>query len=471
MLVALAGCSSPAASRARSARASHPRATNPSTPSTTTSGSAAAPAGESATRPVRQLSLTFTDPTRPDAGPPADAGPIGSDPDHDRVGAGHGDGALAAGGVRTGVRRLGRPVPAIARRPGPIGLGGGRAGVPRGVERPDRDPGRTRPGPGTVRPAVRGRPRAGGVRPGVVRLSGAVRPGPVALAGHSDGATAAAFAALSLSAGTCGGPAVEAVVAYSAKPVPIRAGASASVFAVTGTADVTNPPAADPRPVRRVPDPQLPVDQHRRRPRRPAHHLAPTRRHRSRGGRLPRCRTAQRCLGPDPPGRRRRSAGPGARATLSRATDRVSPVPRQPDIVLILTDQQRHDQVGYASCGHFETPNLDRLAARGTVFDQAYSAATVCVPSRVSLLTGLAAHRVPIEPGTDIHLAPGELDGGPHPASRRLPDRAGGQDALLTGQRRLRLRHAADLRAPLPRRFRARWHRAPRGGRRLPPVA
>ncbi len=74
-------------------------------------------------------------------------------------------------------------------------------------------------------------------------LAGAVRPGPVALAGHSDGATAAAFAALSLSAGTCGGPAVAAVVAYSARPVPIRAGASASVFAVTGSADVTNPPS------------------------------------------------------------------------------------------------------------------------------------------------------------------------------------------------------------------------------------
>ena len=80
-------------------------------------------------------------------------------------------------------------------------------------------------------------------RPWVARSAGAVRPGPVALGGHSDGATAAAFAALSLSAGTCGGPAVAAVVAYSAKPVPIRAGASASVFAVTGSADEINPPS------------------------------------------------------------------------------------------------------------------------------------------------------------------------------------------------------------------------------------
>ena len=252
---------------------------------------------------------------------------------------------------------------------------------------------------------VAGRLQAASIPGG--RLSGAVRPGPVALAGHSDGATAAAYAALSLPAGTCGGPPVEAVVAYSAKPVPIRAGASASVFAVTGSAGCDQSPRPDPRPVRRVPDPQLPVDQHRRRPRRPAHHLTPTRRHRRRGGRLPAGAAARRCHGSGSDHRSQRPTRPDARATLRRVPDRVSPVPRQPDIVLILTDQQRHDQVGYASGGHFETPNLDRLAARGTVFDHAYSAATVCVPSRVSMLTGLAAHRVPLEPGTDLHLRQG----------------------------------------------------------------
>ncbi len=100
-------------------------------------------------------------------------------------------------------------------------------------------------------------------------------------------------------------------------------------------------------------------------------------------------------------------------------------MPRQPDIVLILTDQQRHDQVGYASGGHFETPNLDGLAARATVFDHACSAATVCVPSRVSMLTGLAAHRVPVEPGTDLHLRQGT------PTVARTLRAAGYQTALV----------------------------------------
>lgn len=69
----------------------------------------------------------------------------------------------------------------------------------------------------------------------------------------------------------------------------------------------------------------------------------------------------------------------------------------RPDIVLFMTDQQRFDQVGYASGGHFETPNLDRLARRGVIFENAYSASTTCVPARVALMTGIEPHRVPTQ--------------------------------------------------------------------------
>jgi arylsulfatase A-like enzyme len=37
---------------------------------------------------------------------------------------------------------------------------------------------------------------------------------------------------------------------------------------------------------------------------------------------------------------------------------------KQPDIVVIVTDQRRSDQFGFASGGHFETPTLDGLAQR-----------------------------------------------------------------------------------------------------------
>jgi arylsulfatase A-like enzyme len=69
----------------------------------------------------------------------------------------------------------------------------------------------------------------------------------------------------------------------------------------------------------------------------------------------------------------------------------------QPDIVLFLTDQQRFDQLGYASGGHFRTPNLDRIARSGVTFENAYSASTVCVPSRVALMTGIEPHRLPTQ--------------------------------------------------------------------------
>jgi fermentation-respiration switch protein FrsA (DUF1100 family) len=72
-------------------------------------------------------------------------------------------------------------------------------------------------------------------------LTGLVSRGAVVMAGQSDGATAAAFAALTEPVGACGGPPVAGVVAYSVDPVPVRAGASAPVLAITGTADQVNP--------------------------------------------------------------------------------------------------------------------------------------------------------------------------------------------------------------------------------------
>lgn len=65
-----------------------------------------------------------------------------------------------------------------------------------------------------------------------------------------------------------------------------------------------------------------------------------------------------------------------------------------PDLVLFITDQQRFDQVGYADSTIFETPALDALVARGVVFEQAYSAATTCVPARSALMTGVQPHRL-----------------------------------------------------------------------------
>ncbi|HKA84196.1 MAG TPA: sulfatase-like hydrolase/transferase, partial [Acidimicrobiales bacterium] len=52
---------------------------------------------------------------------------------------------------------------------------------------------------------------------------------------------------------------------------------------------------------------------------------------------------------------------------------------------------------GHSSGGYFDTPNLDRLARNGVIFENAYSASTVCVLSRVALMTGIEPHRVPTQ--------------------------------------------------------------------------
>jgi len=61
---------------------------------------------------------------------------------------------------------------------------------------------------------------------------------------------------------------------------------------------------------------------------------------------------------------------------------------RRPNILLLYTDQQRRDSMGCYGNPLARTPHLDRLAAQGVRFDHCYVQAPVCMPSRMSLLTG-----------------------------------------------------------------------------------
>lgn len=72
----------------------------------------------------------------------------------------------------------------------------------------------------------------------------------------------------------------------------------------------------------------------------------------------------------------------------------------RPDLILVMTDQQRHDQVGYRRATPVRTPTLDGLAAAGVTFTSAYSASTTCIPARTSLLTGMLDHRLPRDENT-----------------------------------------------------------------------
>lgn len=63
---------------------------------------------------------------------------------------------------------------------------------------------------------------------------------------------------------------------------------------------------------------------------------------------------------------------------------------KRPNVLLIMTDQQRWDTLGCYGNKTIETPYLDSLAAEGTLFTSAYSCAPSCIPARASLLTGMA---------------------------------------------------------------------------------
>lgn len=64
---------------------------------------------------------------------------------------------------------------------------------------------------------------------------------------------------------------------------------------------------------------------------------------------------------------------------------------RRPNILFLMTDQHRWDALGCAG-GWVRTPAIDRLAAEGVRFANAYTTSPVCVPARASLATGRYPH-------------------------------------------------------------------------------
>ena len=78
-----------------------------------------------------------------------------------------------------------------------------------------------------------------------------------------------------------------------------------------------------------------------------------------------------------------------AMALLLNASASAAPLAQPPNVLFIAIDDL-NDWVGCLG-GHPQarTPNIDRLAARGTLFSNAHVQSAMCNPSRASLLTGL----------------------------------------------------------------------------------
>jgi len=87
----------------------------------------------------------------------------------------------------------------------------------------------------------------------------------------------------------------------------------------------------------------------------------------------------------------------------------AAPAKKKPNIIFILGDDLGWAELGCYGNRFNETPNLDRLAAKGVRFTQAYASAPVCSPYRASLMTGQYPARVGmtnyLQPDDTNHLS------------------------------------------------------------------
>jgi arylsulfatase A len=82
---------------------------------------------------------------------------------------------------------------------------------------------------------------------------------------------------------------------------------------------------------------------------------------------------------------------------------------KRPNIIFILSDDLAQGDVGCYGQKLIQTPNLDRMAAEGTRYTQAYCGTTVCAPSRTSLMTGLHTGHSPVRANWEIASGEGQL--------------------------------------------------------------
>lgn len=81
----------------------------------------------------------------------------------------------------------------------------------------------------------------------------------------------------------------------------------------------------------------------------------------------------------------------------------------RPNIILIMSDDQGWFDAGFNGNLSVKTPNLDKLAGQGVVFDRFYSAAPVCSPTRASVITGRNPFRIGIPTANAGHMRNGEI--------------------------------------------------------------
>ncbi len=74
----------------------------------------------------------------------------------------------------------------------------------------------------------------------------------------------------------------------------------------------------------------------------------------------------------------------------------------RPNIVLIMTDQQRFDTIAALGFEYMQTPHLDRLVDEGVSFTNCFASAPSCAPARASLFSGMYPHATGVFKNADV---------------------------------------------------------------------
>ena len=92
-------------------------------------------------------------------------------------------------------------------------------------------------------------------------------------------------------------------------------------------------------------------------------------------------------------------------ALLAAAAAFAQPATK-PNVIFVLVDDLGWTDLGCFGSTYYETPNIDRLASQGMRFTAAYSACTVCSPTRASVMTGQYPARLHITDWIEGHKRP-----------------------------------------------------------------
>jgi arylsulfatase A len=111
--------------------------------------------------------------------------------------------------------------------------------------------------------------------------------------------------------------------------------------------------------------------------------------------------------------------GCGSELASEPTSERASPGP--PNLILIFADDLGYGDLGAYGAMNIATPHLDRLAAEGARFTQAYSGNSVCTPSRAVIMTGRHGARQQLE-GTNFGVYFPSSKGGMSPKQVTLAE-------------------------------------------------